>query len=265
MKDDKKQSQRQEKLAKWRRFAKRRWVYPAVYLGFAALVVASVLWMQNPEPENFTMDKSKKETETEGIVYEDGQEAVPVANSPEKFRWPVADKETVHITKRFYDEDASPEEQQAALVYYNHTYRPNKGVNFATESGDSFAVTAAMSGTVIQAEKDELLGYVVKIDHGQGVVTMYQSLSEVAVEVGDKVEQGEKIGMAGRNTYNKNAGVHLHFEIRKDGEQLNPLVYFGKTLAALPDVDSESTSENEKSPKKENKSPQSGEKEQKNA
>jgi stage II sporulation protein Q len=235
MKDDKKQSLRQEKTSKWRKFAKKRWIYPAVYLGFAALVVAAVLWMQSGDELSIDQPKENDSAE-DSFVYDGGEESVPVTQSTEVIKWPVENKDAVHISKQFYDAEASAEEQEAALVYYNNTYRPSTGINIKSESGENFAVTAAMSGQVVQAEKDSLVGNKVKIDHGNNVVTLYTSLKDLAVEKGDKVKQGQKLGMAGRNTYNKDAGIHAHFEIRKNNEALNPVTYFDQSIADLPDT-----------------------------
>ncbi|HET7578290.1 MAG TPA: M23 family metallopeptidase [Bacillales bacterium] len=238
MKDDKKQSARQEKIAKWRKFARKRWVYPAVYLGLAAIVIAAVLWMQvGVDQNNYSIDKSKDHPKShKSVAYDHNghqKPAVPVNSMKQIFEWPVKNQDAVQVTKQFWDPDASLNDQQAALVYNDHTYRPNTGINLASKSGDSFVVTAAMSGTVVQAENDPDLGYVVRVDDGKGVTTVYSSLKSLAVEQGDLVKQGEKLGMAGKSDYFDKAGVILHFEIRANGEPVNPVAYFGQSKADL--------------------------------
>lgn len=235
MKDDKKQSQRQEKVSKWRRFAKKRWVYPAIYIGFAALIIAAVLWMQR-DSGDYSINEPKGSDAGKGsVAYDDNDKAVPVNQSSEVFKFPVKNKDAVDVQTPFYDYDASTEKQEAALVLHNHTYRPNTGIDIASENGDSFTVTASMSGDVVQAEKDPTLGYVVKIDNNDGVTTLYQSLKDVAVKEGDTVKQGEEIAKAGTSKYNSKAGTHLHFELRKDGKPLNPVEYFKQAKSDLPD------------------------------
>ncbi len=81
-------------------------------------------------------------------------------------------------------------------------------------------MTASLSGTVVKAEKDPLFGYVVHIQHDRGVVTVYQSLKDVQVKTGDTVKQGQVIAKAGTNEFNKEAGVHVHFEFGKMGKPL---------------------------------------------
>ena len=103
---------------------------------------------------------------------------------------------------------------------------------------------ASLSGTVIKAEKDELLGYVVEMNHDNGVVTHYHSLENLAVEEGDAVKQGEILGRAGRNLYNTEAGVHVHFEIRQNGIPVNPTNLFEQPIDSIGDA----LNEEEKTP-----------------
>ena len=82
-------------------------------------------------------------------------------------------------------------------------------------------VRAAASGTVSFAgEEPTRFGRQVLIDHGNGWQTSYGHLARITVEVGDIVKTGERIGLAG------DAGIakrtELHFEIRKDGEDVDP-------------------------------------------
>jgi hypothetical protein len=57
------------------------------------------------------------------------------------------------------------------------------------------------------------------------------------VKVGDQVEQGDALAKAGESLFNEEAGVHVHFEIRKDGMPVNPLDYFNKPLSSLQELD----------------------------
>ncbi|RCK12947.1 M23 family peptidase [Bacillus licheniformis] len=77
-------------------------------------------------------------------------------------------------------------EEQASEVKepadYNNTYSMSKGIDLAEKDGKTFDVSASLSGTVIKAAKDPVLGYVVEVEHEDGLSTVYQSLSEVSVK-----------------------------------------------------------------------------------
>lgn len=232
MGDEKQRSHPIEKSAsKWQKLARKRWIYPAVYLGFAALVLTAVLWMQggqeNAEPRDLT------EIDSERSAFDADEKTVPVLGDSEVFKVPASEDSGVFVQKQYYDAEASTDEQQAALVFYNNTYYQNSGIDYAKEDGASFEVSAAMSGKVVKATKDQLLGNVVHIEHDNGVVTVYESLDKLKVAEGDKVKQGDKLGTAGTNTFDTDAGVHLHFEVRKDGTPVNPLDVFNQPSSAV--------------------------------
>jgi stage II sporulation protein Q len=212
------------------RLFRKRWVFPAIYLTCAALVLAGALWFQNKQDGKEGKDEYEYgQTGTS----QQNEPAVPVNEAVEKFAMPVLDPGSVEIQKPFYDYNASKEEQEAALVFYDNTYHPNRGIDIVRKDGKAFDVTASLSGTVTKAEKDPILGYVVEIEHENGVVTVYQSLADLKVKAGDTVKQGEVIGKAGQSQFNQEAGIHAHFEIRKDNKPVNPIDYIDQPLTAL--------------------------------
>lgn len=97
----------------------------------------------------------------------------------------------------------------------------HKGVDWATPTGT--AVMASSGGTVTVAGWQSGYGYVVYINHPDGKQTRYGHLSKVLVSTGQKVKQGQKIALSG-NT-GRSTGPHLHFEIRVNGQAVNPLNY----------------------------------------
>jgi len=85
-------------------------------------------------------------------------------------------------------------------------------------------VYAAADGTVILAE--ELYndyGYYIIIDHGNGLSTLYAHNSELLVEAGEKVSVGQVIARSGST--GNSTGPHCHFEVRINGERVNPAEY----------------------------------------
>lgn len=127
--------------------------------------------------------------------------------------------------------------------------RPHRGIDFASEQGEPVRSIAA--GTVTFAgvdwERRALIplepwgaaivhqrhmgprGLFVEVDHGNGVVSLYAHLASYDVEIGDRVEAGQRLGAVGR-TGIKDSGPHLHFGLFEHGEVRDPLVYLAAYL-----------------------------------
>jgi murein DD-endopeptidase MepM/ murein hydrolase activator NlpD len=84
-------------------------------------------------------------------------------------------------------------------------------------------VLATAAGTVISASFDGGYGNMVEIDHGEGVTTRYAHLSAILVVKGQKVDAGEEVGRLG--TTGRSTGPHLHYEVRIDGQPVDPLPF----------------------------------------
>ncbi len=95
------------------------------------------------------------------------------------------------------------------------------GVDIGVPSGTP--IHAAAAGTVISAGWLGGYGNLVVIDHGNGLATAYAHQSSIAVGNGASVSQGQVIGYSGCTGYC--FGPHLHFEVRVNGEPVNPLSY----------------------------------------
>ena len=95
------------------------------------------------------------------------------------------------------------------------------GLDFAVKRGTAVAATA--SGTVVFAGWDENLGYLVKIDHGNGFETLYGHNDKLLVQEGMKVLKGDVIALSGNTGYS--TAPHLHYEIRKNGKPVDPTPY----------------------------------------
>ncbi len=90
-------------------------------------------------------------------------------------------------------------------------------------------IVAANTGTVVHTKTCPYNGYsygygtYIIVDHGGGITTLYAHLSAITVNVGDIVVMGEQIGKVGNTGWS--TGAHLHFEVRIDGEAVNPISY----------------------------------------
>ena len=82
---------------------------------------------------------------------------------------------------------------------------------------------AADGGTVIHAGWYYDYGYTVKIQHADGVETLYAHLQSLKVVTGQQVSRGQTVGLIGSS--GRSTGPHLHFEVIKNGVRVNPLNY----------------------------------------
>lgn len=133
---------------------------------------------------------------------------------------------TVKIGKKYYDYKGEEQNQQESIIVSEDTYYQNTGIDFVSDA--VFDVVAIKEGTVISVKEDDNTGKVVEIKHNDELVSIYQSLSEVSVKKDDVITQGQLIGKSGTNTLDKEIGNHLHLEIYKNGNPVNPENYLNK-------------------------------------
>ena len=98
------------------------------------------------------------------------------------------------------------------------------GLDISAVTGTDIKVVA--DGTVISAGYSGSYGYLVKVDHGNGVETWYAHTSKMYVKKGDTVKAGDVIAAVGST--GNSTGPHLHLEIRVDGEHVDPQDYLYK-------------------------------------
>ena len=95
------------------------------------------------------------------------------------------------------------------------------GLDIAAKTGTDIKVVA--DGTVTKATKSGAYGNLVVINHGNGIETYYAHTSKMYVNVGDTVKAGDVIAAVGST--GNSTGPHLHFEIRINGDPVNPQNY----------------------------------------
>lgn len=135
------------------------------------------------------------------------------------------------IKTYYFDINDTSSNQENALIYYNGMYTPSTGVDYFLNN-TTFDVISAFSGVVMEKKVDPLYGATlyIKSNDNQSLVAMYASLSNISVNVGDKVEQGQVIAKAGSNTINSSMGNHLNFSLLKDNKTINPLNVYSKLV-----------------------------------
>jgi murein DD-endopeptidase MepM/ murein hydrolase activator NlpD len=139
-------------------------------------------------------------------------EGVPASPTGTRFGWPI---QGAVLTQGFGPSDLWLEPAMFGFPHF-HT-----GLDLA--SGRT-RISAAADGVVAVAGYGTTgYGNYVIIVHGGGLVTLYGHLSAITVTVGQKVTQGQQIGVEG--TTGASTGVHLHFEVRLNGTPVDPSPY----------------------------------------
>ena len=98
------------------------------------------------------------------------------------------------------------------------------GLDIAASTGTPIKVVA--DGTIISAAYSGSYGYLVKVDHGNGVETWYAHTSKMYVTAGQSVKAGDVIAAVGST--GNSTGAHLHLEVRINGTHVNPQKYLYK-------------------------------------
>lgn len=113
---------------------------------------------------------------------------------------------------------------------------PHLGVDFAVgvgttviSSADGVVKSSGGNSKNTYGTKDRSYGLYVIIDHGGGYETVYAHLSQINIGGGQAVKQGQAIGLSGNTGYS--TGPHLHFELRKNGNKIDPSPHMGGAYA----------------------------------
>ena len=196
--------------------------------GMSAFYVSQNMQANNPTEEDIEYVNSSiiDDKEDREVIKEDVKMVKPYTN------------EEVQTLKYFYDYQAEAATQEKSILYHENTYIQNSGMDFGLT--DTFDVVAVLDGTVVDVREDELLGTVVEIKHDNDFISSYQSLSEVSVKKNDTIKQGQVIGKSGTNTIDQDLGNHLHFELYKSGEVVDPSKYFDQVISDTTEENSTS-------------------------
>jgi murein DD-endopeptidase MepM/ murein hydrolase activator NlpD len=103
------------------------------------------------------------------------------------------------------------------------------GMDFTAPSGTDIFATG--NGIVKEAGRDAGYGNTILIDHGYGYESMYGHLSRIMVKVGQSINRGDIIGLVGST--GASTGPHLHYEVLKNGQKVNPQNYYFQDLNPL--------------------------------
>lgn len=110
---------------------------------------------------------------------------------------------------------------------FNGSKAFHEGLDFTANTGTP--IRAAADGIVAAAELTHAYGNMVKIDHGAGLETRYAHASKLLVKVGERVVKGQVVALVGST--GRSTGPHLHYEIRLNGNSLDPRQYLQKNAS----------------------------------
>lgn len=111
---------------------------------------------------------------------------------------------------------------------FNRKKAFHSGLDFRGKTGDP--VVATGSGRVKESGYASDYGEFIRVGHGNGFDTLFAHLSKRLVKRGDRVDQGEKVGLIGST--GRSTGSHLHYEIHHNGKPVDPMRYV--RVADLP-------------------------------
>ena len=117
--------------------------------------------------------------------------------------------------------------RRVSAPYGIRTYRMHRGVDLGLCHGEDRTIVAAFKGVVVKVRNQgrrKGYGKYVILDHGNGLTTLYAHLASWQVNVGDTLQAGDTIGVGG-NT-GRSFGAHLHFEMRFNGNYIDPATVF---------------------------------------
>jgi hypothetical protein len=167
------------------------------YLGIIPMLALTLLLLHSPVSKSRALPASISFFASDGI--------------PSQF--PLPDKYRERISWGYNQEAIHPISKKKTL---------HKGLDLPAPAGTP--VSAAGDGVVLKAEYVQGWGNLVVLEHTEGYSTFYAHLDVISVEPGVKVTVGQAIGKVG-NT-GQSTGPHLHYEVRLNGENMNPADFY---------------------------------------
>ncbi len=201
----------------------RKFVIPTICLMLVCTILFSSYKMYQILTAGVPIINPTPKDNTSEVNNNDDTNVTPTINETKSIIRPYTSKE-VSATIPYYNIDGTNDEQAAALIYYEGIYMQNTGVLYT--SNNQFDVVSILDGTVKNVKEDSLMGNIVEIEHTNNLTTVYQSLGEVKVSVGDKVSQGDVIATSGQNKITTDTSNALHFEVFYKGEVFNPEEFY---------------------------------------
>ena len=162
-------------------------------------------------------------------IIQDNEETIDVQKEVQvKAIKPYTDN-TVKISKYYYSSKDEETKQQQSLIKYENIYMPNTGILYSSDK--EFEILTILDGKVTLVKEDDILGNIIEIEHQNNIVTIYQSIKDINVKVGDTIKQGDLIAKSGPNKLENEKENCLHFEVYQEGNLINPETLYNLELS----------------------------------
>ena len=112
--------------------------------------------------------------------------------------------------------------------FNNQARQPHSGLDIAAPEGTP--VLAPAAGTVLDTGNYFFNGNTIFIDHGQGLISMYNHLSRISVKKGARVARGQRIGAVGKT--GRVTGAHLHWTVSLNNARVDPMLFLSPAAQA---------------------------------
>ena len=207
-------------------------IYSVSALALCGVTLFSI-WFSNKD-NNITPQESDTTITTTEQTTEDVQVNTPVENVRDDRTDPVTTttEAPISVFCSFPLGNKVAREYSKGEIVKNKTtddWRTHNGVDINGANGDQ--VNAICDGTVTELEHSEIWGTIITINHGNGFTAKYYGLQKgTTAQPGDEVKANSKIGVLGEIPIESADGIHLHFELYKDGVTVSPSDYLGKRV-----------------------------------
>lgn len=202
-----------------------------VVLVFAAVITVASIAMNNKTKPVGTPADTQQPYSTPTTTTTDNDTSTTTTEIPMVFEMPISGEYVV--VRGFFDQSLSDEELQACMIDTGSKVIASLGISYARKDNSVFSISAMYDGEVVSIVDDELEGTTITIKHSNDIYSIYSSLSDVKVSIGDMVSKGNEIGKASASIKDAAAGVHVHVQVKIDGKYVNPTTIYGKTADDL--------------------------------
>ncbi len=197
-----------------------------LYFGIFGIMLLSVLlvingvknYVKDIEPVNYTIDD----------IFSD---ITPVVKTQTDNIIKPYLSDSVSVGKYFYDYQSDKTKQEDSIIFFKNTYIQNTGVDYV--SNDDFDVVSILDGEVISIDNNEIYGNIITIKHNDNLKSVYCNVSDVIVNVGYKVSQGEIIATSTQSKIDESNKSTLHFEVYYKGNAIDPEKLYTLTVSEL--------------------------------